>query len=111
MSAIHVGWMALSLLLTLGQTAQAADALVYKGPGSCEDGCSEAAALVAKLAGLHPVFVDPHPASADVFKNAAVWIQPGGKSRTVGATMSAELKSWIQNFVAAGGGYVGFCAG
>ncbi|MGK5083831.1 BPL-N domain-containing protein [Bdellovibrionota bacterium FG-1] len=87
------------------------DALVYRGPGACDEGCSEAAAKVAQIAGLRPVFVGPSEANSLIFKNAGVWIQPGGTSRAVGKAMSAQLKGWIQDFVRSGGGYVGFCAG
>lgn len=86
-------------------------ALVYKGPGSCIEDCSEAAAEIARQAGLTPVFVGPEASRDDLFENAAVWIQPGGKSATVGKNMNTKLKNMIRDFVAAGGGYVGFCAG
>jgi hypothetical protein len=106
----------LALTLTLGsmvlaRSVLASDALVYKGPGSCDEGCSDAAALMAQKAGLNPVFVGPTEADSGVFKNAVVWIQPGGASRVVGQNMTEQLKGWIRDFVMSGGGYVGFCAG
>jgi glutamine amidotransferase-like uncharacterized protein len=103
-------WLGLVLAIW-ASVAQAADALVYKGPGACDEGCSEAAALVAQMAGLNPVFVGPAETDPNIFKNAAVWIQPGGHSRTVGRNMSDDLKDRIREFVHGGGAYVGFCAG
>lgn len=94
-------------------------ALVYQGPGACEDGCYDAAFQVAAQAGFDPVFVrenqlDASSSDADrdaLFRNAAVWIQPGGKSRTAMGALTSKLKGAIDAFVRAGGGYVGFCAG
>ncbi len=86
-------------------------ALVYKGPGSCEEDCSEAAADMAKLAGLRPVYIGPNESRAEVFKEAAVWIQPGGGASTASKSMNPRLKKMIKEFVFNGGGYVGFCAG
>ncbi|MEK7356255.1 MAG: BPL-N domain-containing protein [Bdellovibrionota bacterium] len=86
-------------------------ALIYKGPGSCEEDCSESAVEIAKLAGFEPVFVAPDMVDPAIFANAAVWIQPGGKSSTVAKTMAPILKQNLRDFIAAGGGYVGFCAG
>jgi glutamine amidotransferase-like uncharacterized protein len=89
----------------------APNALVYKGPGACDEDCSAAAALMAQMAGLNPVYVGPAETDPKLFDNAVVWIQPGGESRTVGRNMTAELKQRIRDFVRGGGAYVGFCAG
>jgi glutamine amidotransferase-like uncharacterized protein len=101
------------------QAVAAKRALVYQGPGACEDGCYDAAFQVAAQAGFDPVFVrenqlDMNSTDADreaLFKDAAVWIQPGGKSRTAMGVITSKLKSAIDSFVRSGGGYVGFCAG
>jgi hypothetical protein len=81
-------------------------ALVYKGPGSCVEDCSESAAEMARLAGLNPVYVGPEETRAEIFNEA-----PGGKSSKVSKTMNNTLKQLIREFVFRGGGYVGFCAG
>lgn len=86
-------------------------ALVYEGPGACEEDCSAAAAEIARLEGLTPLFVGPQDIPQPSWSNAAAWIQPGGKSSTVARSMSAELKTWIREFTHKGGAYVGFCAG
>jgi hypothetical protein len=104
-------------------------ALIYQGPGSCSlaegdagksgYGCSEAASDVALAAGLQVKFVGPNDLSdsstatdvANLFKNAKVWIQPGGIAETAFFTMSFRLRTEIVSFVSNGGGYVGFCAG
>jgi glutamine amidotransferase-like uncharacterized protein len=104
----------MTVLLTLPFSAHAQTeknlALVYKGPGSCPEECSESAAHVAELAGYKAVYVGPQELNAD-FAHAKVWIQPGGHSSEVAEAMLPELKQAIRNFVASGGAYVGFCAG
>lgn len=94
-------------------------ALIYKGLGSCSKdqddagdsgfGCSEASAVVARLAGFQYKYVGPND-SPD-FSKAKVWIQPGGISNVAYDTMSDKLKENLIGFIAKGGGYVGFCAG
>lgn len=92
-------------------------ALIYKGPGSCEQssvsgGCSEAAALAAQKAGFKTQYVGPNEnVGEEKWRQAAVWIQPGGRARVQILTMSAKLVGQIRDFVSKGGGYVGFCAG
>lgn len=86
-------------------------ALVYKGPGSCPEDCSESAAHVAELAGLTPVYVGPQDFRPQLFSQAKIWIQPGGHSTDVAKAMAPELKQAIREFVQHGGAYVGFCAG
>jgi glutamine amidotransferase-like uncharacterized protein len=86
-------------------------ALIYKGQGSCIEDCSEAAAVVAQMAGLEPVYVSPEETNLEIFSDAAVWIQPGGESLEVADKMSLTLKQGIKDFISRGGGYVGFCAG
>lgn len=86
-------------------------ALVYDGPGACEEDCAEAAAEIARLEGLTPLFVGPQDIPQPSWSQAAAWIQPGGKSSIVARSMSAELKTWIRDFVDQGAAYVGFCAG
>ncbi len=101
---------------TTDSSVAAPIALIYQGPGSCDpgtpDGCSESAARVARAAGFKPIFVGPDGTEAvEIWHKAAVWVQPGGRARIQVQTMSAQLKEDIRNFVAGGGGYVGFCAG
>lgn len=97
--------------VTYGQQGRPSIALVYKGPGSCEEDCSEAAAQMARLAGLEPVYIGPDETRAEIFNDAVVWIQPGGKSSKVSKTMNSVLKQLIREFVYRGGGFVGYCAG
>jgi glutamine amidotransferase-like uncharacterized protein len=86
-------------------------ALVYKGEGSCIEGCSEAVAKMAQLAGYKTQYVGPDQDNSELFKNAAIWLQPGGESLVVDKKMNPKLKKLIQNFVFQGGAYAGFCAG
>lgn len=104
------------LLLLLGTAAPTASfaadlALVYKGAGTCAKGCAEAAAYVARRAGFETRYVGEEAVPADVMERAKVWIQPGGRVETQELAMKPELKRQILDFVRAGGGYVGFCAG
>jgi glutamine amidotransferase-like uncharacterized protein len=85
-------------------------ALVWKGPGACF-GCSEAAASIAKKAGFKIQYVKPDLKDFSVFENAKLWVQPGGVSVTAADAMGSALINRIREFVADGGGYVGFCAG
>jgi glutamine amidotransferase-like uncharacterized protein len=121
----------LALLLSISSSAFAEPpvALIYKGMGSCSKeqgdagksgyGCSEASADAAKLAGFTPKYVSGEELNKlstgaqveSVFKNAKVWIQPGGIATTAMEHMSDRLIKEVQNFVRSGGGYVGFCAG
>jgi len=103
--------LALLILSTISYQSLAATALVYKGSGSCDEGCSESAALMASLAGLQPIYVGPRETDPAIFQNARVWIQPGGEADVVVQAMAPKLRHNIKAFIAAGGGYVGFCAG
>ena len=100
-----------SFFIPLSAAQAAPKALVYKGPGACEEGCSEAAFEVAKLAGLDPVYVGPDAPDANTFKDAVVWLQPGGHASEMLEAMAPDLQEALRNFLQNGGGYVGFCAG
>ena len=86
-------------------------ALVYSGPGACAEGCAEAAADVARRAGLEVHLVKAEDIKPELLKLASVWIQPGGDAIEVANLMSPEQKQLLRDFVHAGGGYLGFCAG
>ncbi|MBS1958426.1 MAG: hypothetical protein JST80_03050 [Bdellovibrionales bacterium] len=94
-------------------------ALIYNGPGVCEEGCADAAADVAKMAGLTPRFVAPdaldyNSKPADVqklYQDVKVWIQPGGIGNEALYTMTDRMVDELDKFIKNGGGYVGFCAG
>jgi glutamine amidotransferase-like uncharacterized protein len=47
----------------------------------------------------------------NLFRDAALWVQPGGKSSIAVSNMTSQLKDALKQFVREGGGYVGFCAG
>lgn len=91
-------------------------ALVYRGDGACEQdgiyqGCSEAAADMAKKAGFEAIYFDAQGTNFELFGKAKLWIQPGGRVRKQVVAMSNDLKQHITDFVKNGGSYVGFCAG
>ena len=109
----------LNFFLTTASFASTPVALVYNGKGTCQKACAIAMAIAVKEAGLSPRFVseseiteqsNPEEISA-LFKDAKVWIQPGGYAKESFLAMSGPLKQGIREFTASGGGYVGICAG
>lgn len=108
-----------SIQLTAAPAIDAPLALIYRGPGSCPQevggtGCSEAAQAVAELAGFRTRFVGPEglgKSDQHLLQEATVWLQPGGRAKQQILNMTDLAKNQIRNFVAQGGGYVGFCAG
>lgn len=97
--------------ILISQSVFAYDALVWGGPGACQDGCIDAAVHVTKLAGFDPMIVTPENFDPSLFETAKVWVQPGGKSGAASNAMGAKNREVIKKFIADGGGYVGFCAG
>ncbi len=95
----------------ISQSALAYDALVWGGPGACEDDCVTAAVHVTKMAGLNPMVVTPENFDPALLESARVWVTPGGKSSKVSIALGAANREAIRRFVFNGGGYVGFCAG
>lgn len=97
--------------MLISQSVLAYDALVWGGPGACKDGCIDSAVYVTKLAGFDPMIVTPENFDASLFEKAKIWVQPGGKSAAASNAMGAANREIIRQFIANGGGYVGFCAG
>jgi glutamine amidotransferase-like uncharacterized protein len=85
-------------------------ALVWDGPGACL-GCVYGAVRVAMRAGFQVKLVGPSLKDFSIFNDAKLWVQPGGKSQTAALSMGPAIVHQVAEFVAAGGGYVGFCAG
>jgi glutamine amidotransferase-like uncharacterized protein len=101
----------LFLLLSVSSAFAGPLALIYKGPGSCVESCSESPAEILKSMGYEVKFVGPQESSYEVFKDASLWLQPGGSVRQQYKAMNPALKSNIVKFVKEGGSYVGICAG
>ncbi len=87
------------------------NALVWGGPGACQDGCIEASVQMATLAGLEPMIVTPENFDESLLEKAKIWIQPGGKAGAASKAMGPTIRKAIKQFILTGGGYVGFCAG
>jgi len=117
MMQIKKGWvgctLGLLILLQAGSAlaAEAPLALVWRGPGVCKIKCGPAAAKIARKAGFRTLSVYPGFDNEEAFREAKLWVQPGGKSVQAAAAMGPELMARLRRFVADGGGYVGFCAG
>jgi glutamine amidotransferase-like uncharacterized protein len=91
-------------------------ALVYQGPGSCietpsDQGCSESAARMARLAGFRVEMFNQNGPTTTQLATAKVWIQPGGRARLQAEALGRGVREQARRFVSQGGGYVGFCAG
>ena len=85
-------------------------ALVYRGKGACGT-CAIGAAIAARKAGYQVKWVNHHFRDFEIFNQAKLWVQPGGTSKTASQYMGPVYLAHIRDFVANGGGYVGFCAG
>lgn len=101
----------LAFLLLLSPRAVASYALIYAGQGVCEEGCATTFQYILQKTDLRPVLVFNDSTNYDIFKDAKVWIQPGGYSVEEITYMPTSLYNKVINFVSNGGGYVGFCAG
>ena len=84
-------------------------ALVYNGEGVCEESC--ASTFKDILLNYHVEYVNNSNFDSDTFKDAKLWVQPGGYAVESVNSMSAELKQGMLDFIRNGGGYMGFCAG
>lgn len=79
------------------------DGVSGKGPAMIEE------TLTAE--GYKLVKLDAADIRAGKLKGAAVLIVPGGVSRTQATALGRDGREIVKQFVADGGGYVGFCAG
>lgn len=86
-------------------------AVIYRGPGVCKDGCVKAVSDLAARNNVLTRSINAKSIEESTFKNARVWIHPGGDAVKAAQAISPESKKLILQFVAAGGGYLGFCAG
>jgi len=115
MKKVGLSFSLLLVVLLGSQSLQADDrraplALVYDGAGACDD-CAKAAGIVARKAGYRVRYVLPSEILQAPFAEARVWIQPGGNALEMVVALGAPGYEVIRNFVASGGGYMGFCAG
>ena len=97
-------------LLNLSRVQASDLAVVYRGKGACP-ACYKGAAKAALAAGLRVIYVTDRLRDFSILKEAKVWIQPGGTSKTALLAMGEAYLERLRDFVAQGGGYVGFCAG
>ncbi len=107
---LSLGVAVLFLIPTLAEAARPL-ALVWAGPGACRPGCVKGAAKVASRAGFEVQYIYPGLKDFSVFQEAKLWVQPGGHSVTAAQSMGPAMLERVREFVAEGGGYVGFCAG
>ncbi len=86
-------------------------AVIWNGKGNCRMVCVDGAKAVAEAAGYRFLLVDEDTRDFSFFRRARVWIQPGGFAGTQARYMGPVLMRELRDFIARGGGYVGFCAG
>ena len=94
-------------------------ALVFSGNGACTEDCALAGETAATGAGLTPKLVTGNELTTSstqaqidaFFAGVRVWIMPGGTSTTEVSSLGSVMKKALIQFVNAGGGYVGWCAG
>jgi len=86
-------------------------AVVYAGPGACEEGCAQAAQNLVGQFGLSSHLINTASIVPSLFKNLQLWVQPGGDAVQVAQTMTAYQMSLLRNWIYRGGKYIGFCAG
>lgn len=92
-------------------------AVVYRGPASCQ-GCAESAAALLRRSPLHFVvsFIGPgegRKLTSDGLRGVDLYAQPGGDDSVEQAmrSLGPQAARAVQDYVAAGGRYVGFCMG
>lgn len=106
-------WGAAGVFALLASAVAAADyALIYNGPVAAED-CPEAAAVVAREAGLPVRFVSDLNKLPGLLKHAAVFII-GGTDDDLDpliADLTPAIKQTVQDYVRGGGRYLGICGG
>ncbi len=103
---------AFTVLAATGSPALASPlALVYNGDGACPDDCAKSAALIAEKIGFRVRYINAETWDSSVFEDASLWIHPGGVASLAVDEFTSAQKQSIRNFIARGGGYVGFCAG
>jgi glutamine amidotransferase-like uncharacterized protein len=91
--------------------------LVWDGDGACAEDCALASANAVEAAGLSVRYVNQNTVASTiaeveaVFADARVWVMPGGYASTEVSAIPPAIKTALVKFVAAGGGYVGWCAG
>lgn len=104
---------AAGVLALLGPAAAAADyALIYNGRVAAED-CPEAAAAVARAAGLSVRFVSDLHKLSGLLDHAAIFII-GGTDDDLDpliADLTPAVKKAVQDYVRGGGCYLGICGG
>lgn len=87
-------------------------ALVYAGPGACvSEGCDQAAGAIAESRGFRVRYISETEISPSLLKTARLWIQPGGNAIDAARALGLKRMEMIREFIAAGGRYLGFCAG
>lgn len=85
---------------------------VYVGPGAKANGVCYWQSLTTLSPDLEPTFVDAKAIAAGALKGVDVLVMPGGSSRTEFDSLKASgADRIVKDFIRAGGGYVGTCAG
>ncbi|MCQ2392054.1 MAG: C69 family dipeptidase [Kiritimatiellae bacterium] len=83
----------------------------YAGYGVRSNGCAEWIRLLTASPEVDLTFVDAESVCAGALRKCDMLVVPGGDSRTVRKALGDQGAECIRQFVRAGGGYLGTCAG
>lgn len=86
-------------------------ALIWNGPGICDESCPEAVLVMAERAGFRTKLVNQDNFSQKLLDAATLWIQPGGNAIELSHAFGPARMQMLRTFISGGGGYLGFCAG
>ncbi|MBI4924593.1 MAG: hypothetical protein HY843_01600 [Bdellovibrio sp.] len=84
-------------------------ALIYSGPGVCEENCTKAAAHVVQKERFKIDLVNNE--NFVLLEKAKLWVQPGGDAVVVAKALKPKKLTALKTFIKNGGSYLGFCAG
>lgn len=96
----------------MGPASSDKHALVYNGPASAE-GCPEAAADIARGAGLNVRFISEVNKLPRLLKNTAVFIIGGTEDdmRPLLKAFTPQISAALRRYIQDGGRYLGICGG
>ncbi|MCB0350791.1 MAG: hypothetical protein KDD38_06385 [Bdellovibrionales bacterium] len=83
---------------------------IYNDKGDC-DGCSGAVAELLDQRRAQYAYAQKPDITARGLVGIKLWIQPGGDGIEMALHLKDKHKEALRNFVAAGGNYLGLCAG
>ena len=84
---------------------------LYDAPGVSGESLRKTRRLLVSAEGFEPVVVTPEQIRADALSGMHVVLFTGGRGSVQGRLLGEEGRQVVRDFLAAGGGYIGVCAG